>query len=379
MKKTVAIVRCGAYKDTDVLEAVKKSIGLLGGIDRFVKKGERILVKPNLLAAKPVETAVTTHPAFVKAVILLIKEAGATPVVGDSPGMGSAQKVAQKSGILDICRETGAELIELKELVVAENPGGHTFRRLEVSKEALGFDGIINLPKLKTHVQMYLTLGVKNMFGCVPGKLKPQWHLSSGVDSKDFAGMLLDLYYFLSPRLTIMDGIVAMEGNGPGSGDPRALGLVFASENAVAMDTVIARVLGCKASSVPILKAAIGRGLKESDISNIAVCGESMESVLVHGFRFPPLTGVNFADKLPYFLDRHLRKALTSRPHIDKVKCSLCKVCVEVCPPEVMSKSGQMIDINYDRCIRCYCCQEMCPQGAITAREGWLKRAIPGL
>ena len=379
MNKTVSIVRCAAYRDKEVLEAVIRSVDLLGGIERFVKKGERILVKPNLLAAKPVETAVTTHPAFVKAVILLVKEAGATPVVGDSPGMGSAQKVAQKSGIMDVCKETGTELIELKELVIAENPKGHTFRRLDVSKEALGFDGIINLPKLKTHVQMYLTLGVKNMFGCVPGKLKPQWHLSAGVDSKDFAGMLLDLYNFLSPRLTVIDGIIAMEGNGPGSGDPRALGLVFASENAVAMDTVITRVLGAKSENVPILKAAIKRGLKEADISNVAVRGESMESVMVHGFRFPPLTGVNFADKLPYFLDRHLRKALTARPHIERAKCTLCKVCVEVCPADVMSKSGQTIDINYDRCIRCYCCQEMCPQGAITPREGWLKRVIPGL
>ena len=378
MKKTVAIVRCGSYAEKEVFEGVKKGIDLLGGIERFVKRGERILVKPNLLAARPADAAVTTHPAVVRAVILILKEAGAIPAVGDSPGMGSALRAAQKSGILDVCKETGAELVELSTPVIAENPQGHTFKRLEVAKEALAFDGIVNLPKLKTHVQMFLTLGVKNMFGCVPGKLKPQWHLSAGVESGAFAGMLLDLYYFLNPRLSIMDGIVAMEGNGPASGEARKVGLIFASDNAVSMDVIIARVLGCKPERVPILKAAGDRGLKEAAPSNIAVCGEGVEAVRVHGFRFPPLASVNFAGSLPYFLDRRLRKALTSRPHVEHGKCTLCSVCVEVCPAEVMSRS-EKIDINYDRCIRCYCCQEMCPQGAITAREGWLKRIIPGL
>jgi uncharacterized protein (DUF362 family)/Pyruvate/2-oxoacid:ferredoxin oxidoreductase delta subunit len=376
IKKSVAILKCRGYARTDVYSTVKEAVELLGGIERFVKPGERILLKPNLLAPKDPGAAVTTHPAIVEAAIRLVSEAGATPVVGDSPGLGSARKNADKAGVLDVCRATATEFVEFKEAVAVENTGGLTFKRLEIAREALEVDGIINLAKLKTHAQMYLTLGVKNLFGCVPGKRKPQWHLAAGVDSLYFASMILDLYLYLKPRLTIMDGIVGMEGNGPASGDPVDLGLVFAGADAVAMDMVITEVLGAAPELVPILKAAMGRGIE--GLKNIEVVGETIEDVRVAGFRFPPVVSVNFADRLPYFIDRRIRKALTSRPHVNDCMCTLCNMCVEVCPTEVMAKTDR-ISIDYDSCIRCYCCQEMCPEGAISSREGWLKRIIPGL
>ncbi|HAO94174.1 MAG: hypothetical protein A2X99_04615 [Deltaproteobacteria bacterium GWB2_55_19] len=372
----VSITRCTSYEIQEVYRAVKESIDLLGGMDRFVSMGERILLKPNLLAGKPPETAVTTHPEVVRVLIRLVKEAGGVPVVGDSPGLGAAMKVADKCGVGPVCREEGVELVDLKTLVVAENPGGRTFKRLEVAKEALDCDGIINIPKLKTHAQMFLTLGVKNLFGCVPGKLKPQWHLSAGVESSHFAAMLLDLYAFLHPRLTVMDGVVGMEGNGPGAGDPRKIGLVFAGADAVALDTVAATVLGAHPHDLPLLKAAAIRGLN-TDINGIEVLGEEISNVKVHGFKFAPLVSLNFADRLPHFLDRRLRRALTSRPSVERAKCTLCNICVQVCPAEVMTKT-ERIGIDYDRCIRCYCCQEMCPEGAIAPVDGWLKRLIPG-
>ncbi|MEK7773320.1 MAG: DUF362 domain-containing protein, partial [Deltaproteobacteria bacterium] len=154
MHDKVAITKCADYNGADVYSAVKKTIDLLGGIKRFVKQGDLILIKPNLLAAKPSEAAVTTHPSVVKAVIELVKEAGATPVVGDSPGIGNARKIAEKCGIMQACTETDTEFMELKELITVENPLGHTFKRLEVAREALDVDGIVNLPKLKTHAQM---------------------------------------------------------------------------------------------------------------------------------------------------------------------------------------------------------------------------------
>lgn len=372
----VSITRCASYEIQEAYRAIRESIDLLGGMETFVARGERILLKPNLLAGKPPETAVTTHPEVVRVIIRLVKEAGGVPVVGDSPGLGNALKVADKCGVASVCREEGVELIDLKTLVVAENPGGLTFKRLEVAKEALDCDGIINIPKLKTHAQMFLTLGVKNLFGCVPGKLKPQWHLSAGVESSHFAAMLLDLYSFLKPRLTVMDGIVGMEGNGPGAGDPRKIGLVFASADAVALDTVATIVLGADPHDLPLLKAASLRGLK-TDIDGIEVLGEAVSSVAVHGFKLPPLVSLNFADRLPYFLDKRLRRALTSRPSVERKMCTLCNICVQVCPAEVMSKTDR-IAIDYDRCIRCYCCQEMCPEGAISPVDGWLKRIIPG-
>lgn len=378
MGAKVSITKCGVYDGEEVYASVKASIDLLGGMDRFVKRGERVLIKPNILAAKPPEAAVTTHPGVVTAVIRLVKEAGGEPLVGDSPGLGKARKAADKCGIIEACTASGAEFIEFRELVRAENPSGHTFKRLDVAKEVLGVDAIINVPKLKTHAQMFLTLGVKNLFGCVPGKKKAQWHLSAGVDSRDFAGMLLDLYLFLNPRLNVMDGVVGMEGNGPGNGDPRKIGLIFASENAIAMDVVAALVLGAKPSDLPVLKAAQSRNIKEAEASNIEVLGERMENVRVRGFRFPPLVSADFAAGLPPFIGKRLRKMLTSRPHVNRSACTLCNVCVDVCPPGVMEKAGG-IEIDYERCIRCYCCQEMCPHGAISPKDGWLKKIVPGL
>lgn len=373
----VAIKRCASYERAAVLRAVTDAVRLLGGMDRLVTRGSRVLVKPNLLAPKPPEAAVTTHPEVVRAVLSLLKDSGALPVVGDSPGLGSASKAAEKSGILEVCREMGVELIELKELVVADNPGGRTFKRLEVAREALEAGCIINVPKLKTHAQMYLTMAVKNMFGCVPGKLKAQWHLSAGVESRHFASMLLELCLFLSPKLSIMDAVEAMEGNGPGSGDPTRLCLIFAGQDPVALDAVAAEVVGASARDVPLLKAAIDAGLPGAVASGRVVLGEPIEAVRTHGFRFPPLVSTNFTERLPWFLDRPIRKALTARPHIADNKCTLCGVCVGVCPAGVMEAANR-VEIDYDRCIRCYCCQEMCPKGAISSKDGWLKRLIPG-
>lgn len=378
MKPIVSIVKCADYAFEDVYSSVRRSVELAGGIHAFVKRGERILLKPNLLTGRPPEAAVTTHPSVVKAAIRLVKEAGAIPVVGDSPAIGGARKVAEKCGVLRACMEEGAEFVEMKDVVIKDNPKGRVFKRLELASEVLEVDGVVNLPKFKTHAQMFLTAGVKNIFGCVPGKLKPQWHLSAGVDSASFADMLLDLYLFINPRLTILDAIVGMEGNGPSSGTPRPLGFIMASKDAVALDTVAAACVGADPMDVPLIKAASLRGIKGCELKDIAVTGDPVAGVRVAGFRFPPLISVNFTAKLPYFIDRGLRKALTSRPSIDKKECTLCNVCVEVCPPSVMKKTGK-IEINYDSCIRCYCCQEVCPQGAITPVEGWLKRLIPGL
>ena len=175
-----------------------------------------------------------------------------------------------------------------------------------------------------------------------------------------------------------MDGIVGMEGNGPASGDPVELGLLFAAPDAVAMDTVIAAVLGATPESVPILKAAETRGMEQTMLDKLTVVGEDISSVKVAGFNFPPITNINFAAKLPYFIDKRIRKAITSRPHVDNCACTLCNKCVDVCPTDVMTSTDR-ININYDSCIRCYCCQEMCPSSAIFAKEGWLKRLIPGL
>ncbi|HHL40972.1 MAG TPA: DUF362 domain-containing protein [Deltaproteobacteria bacterium] len=378
MSARVAIRKCPSYDEALVAERVSEAVELLGGMERFVSPGERILIKPNLLSAKPPEAAVTTHPAVVKAVIELVRRAGAEPLVGDSPGIGSARKIAQRCGVMDACLETGTEFVEFKNLVRVDNPDGAVFKRLEIAGEVLDADGVINLPKLKTHAQMLLTMAVKNVFGCVPGARKPQWHLTAGIDTGRFADMLVDLYRFVAPRLNILDAVVSMEGNGPASGEPRHTGLVMASDDAPALDAVAASLLGVAPRRLALLEAARRRRAGETDLARIEVAGEDPETCRIGGFELPPLVGLNFAERLPPFLEKRLRKALTSRPHIDEGACTLCGVCVSVCPAGVMEKRDAIV-IDYDGCIRCYCCQEACPSRAIDTREGWLKRLIPGM
>ncbi|MBI5048514.1 MAG: DUF362 domain-containing protein [Deltaproteobacteria bacterium] len=377
MNPSVVITKCSDYINEEVYQAIKKSVDLLGGIGAFVKKGERILLKPNLLSAKPPEAAVTTHPAVVRAIIQLVQEAGAVPIVGDSPGIGSAEKVAQKCGIAAVAKEFDVEVIGLATSVSVENPDGKTFKRLEIAKEALEADGIINIPKLKTHTQMFLTLGVKNMFGCVVGTRKPQWHMAAGVDTNAFARMLVDTYLFLKPRLTIVDGIVGMEGNGPGSGgEPRRLGLVFASADCIALDRIITEVLGAKADDLFTTKVAKEDETGITDIDEINILGQEIDDVRVSDFKFPPMVGIEF--KLPFSLHSYLRKPLTARPLINNDKCTLCSMCVDICPPGIMTRT-KTINIDYDNCIRCFCCLEICPEGAITVKEGWLKRIVSSM
>jgi len=378
MIHSISLKRCSSYDAEKVYEKVREAVELLGGMQRFVSKGESILIKPNLLVAKPVDAAVTTHPSVIRALIRLVKEAGGTPFVGDSPAIGTPEKVAQKCEILNVCEAEGVEFIGFIDAVEVENPEGHIFKRLEVARAAMNADGIINAPKLKTHAQMNLTMGVKNIFGCVPGKRKPQWHLSAGVNTAHFANMILDLYLFIRPRLTVMDAVVAMEGNGPASGDPRPVGLIAAAEDALAIDALCAHILGVSAIDVPILAAALDRGLEGANIKTANLLGDDADSFQVKGFKLPPLVHTRFTEGLPHFLGSRLRKSLTVRPHIVNSKCTLCNHCVNVCPARIMS-SDRRIKIDYDKCIRCFCCQEMCPNEAITSKAGWLKKIIPGL
>jgi len=376
--REVSIIRCKSYDDEMVLKAVREAVDLVGGITNFVKPTDVVLIKPNLLAGKSPESGVTTHPSILRAALTLVKEAGAKAKVGDSSALGKTEKNAERAGYLEICKEFGAEFIELKSPVEVKNPEGLTFKRMEVAKEALECDAIINLPKMKTHAQMYLTLSVKNLFGCVPGKRKLQWHLSAGIDTLSFAAMLLDLMALVKPKLNILDGVVAMEGNGPASGELKDVGLIMASPDTLAMDTVAATVLGAKLSAMPVLKKAKEIDPALVDLNNILVKGVSIEEARVAGFKFPPIADIDFSSILPYFISKRVKKAMTSRPDIDAQYCALCNVCVSLCPADAMEMKSRVV-VDYEACIRCYCCQESCPQGVISAKEGWLKKLIPGL
>ena len=371
----VSAVKTKHYNYSEVYDGVKKSVALLGGIDKFVKRGSRVLIKPNLLASKSPDDSVTTHPLFVKAVVNLVKDAGGIPYIGDSPSLLSLKKVAKKTGMEDVAMETGAKILEFDESVTIKRENGNIFKSLEIAKELNEIDAIINLPKLKTHVQMYLTLGVKNLFGCIIGKRKAQWHLKAGVNNIYFAKMLVELYEYIKPSLTIVDGIRGMEGDGPSGGHPRDIGLIFAGADAVAVDTMICHILGGDFKKFYTYTVARERNAGVTDIEKIELLGERIENILVRDFKFPTvIIDANFSN-YP-FIGRHLRNFLISKPREDRETCTLCSFCIEACPPQVIKKGNGRLIFNYDECIRCFCCSEVCPEDAMKVRQGFLNRVL---
>ena len=364
---SVSIVKCADYDRERAFSAIKQAVDLLGGMQTFVKPGERVLIKPNLLKAGLPDAAVTTHPEVVRSVIRLVREAGGVAMVGDSPGMGPLRKVCEISGILDVVNEEGAILLDLDDAVQVKNKG--RFQRFEVARAAYEADAIINLPKLKTHGMTTLTGAVKNLFGCVPGRRKVQWHFSTGVNHELFMTMLVELCALLKPRLTIMDAVVGMEGNGPGSGDPRQIGVIIAGQDPVAVDVVSSKALGVAPEKLPIIRAAAAAGYGETRLDRIRILGASLLSVEVGHFRLPPQAHLEW--RLPEWARGSLKNAFTSKPVINNRSCILCGICQSHCPQGAIESRGEKLEIRYRDCIRCFCCQEFCPQGAITVGRGW--------
>jgi uncharacterized protein (DUF362 family)/Pyruvate/2-oxoacid:ferredoxin oxidoreductase delta subunit len=365
----VSLYPLSSYAPNATLSAMRELLAPLGGMAAFVKPGQRVLLKPNLLAGKAPEKAVTTHPEIVRAVITLVKEVGGDISLGDSPGIGSPENVARKAGLLDVVEETGIHFTPFNRSVKIR-PQGTTFHELEVAGELLEADVIINLPKLKTHQMMGLTCAVKNMFGAVVGLRKPRLHLQAGSDKAFFALMLLELCEQLAPQLTIVDAVVGMEGEGPGSGDPVQIGALLAGSSPQAIDTVATELVGMKTSQVWTQQVARDAGRALTRLEEITVVGTPLEQLKLKNFRPAKMTDVNFG--LKGRARRYLINALSARPIVDRDHCRLCNACVEHCPPQAMKIENQKLQIDYDLCIRCFCCQELCPHGALSTKQGIL-------
>ena len=369
---TVSLQKVPDYDRERVKDGLIRLLEPLGGMEAFVHPGERVLIKPNMLSAKAPEKAVTTHPEVVRGMIELVKEAGGVPLVGDSPGVGSCRRVAEKSGILRVIEESGAELVEFVDSV--EVTGQGLFKRFAVARPYMEADRLINLAKLKTHEMMTMTCAVKNLFGAIIGTGKAAWHLKAGVDREMFSRMLLEIYLLRKPDLNIVDAVVAMEGNGPGSGDPRQVGLLLGGINPVAVDAIAAECVGIPKKLLHIERMAEKLHLDGADRSDIKTVGTPPEEARVTGFRLPHISDVQFG--LPSFLKNRLRHYLTSRPIAIPEKCHLCGVCVDACPPQAIAIKDGRLTFDYHRCIRCFCCRELCPDGALDVREGTLLKYL---
>jgi uncharacterized protein (DUF362 family)/Pyruvate/2-oxoacid:ferredoxin oxidoreductase delta subunit len=378
-RPVVSLVRCATYDRAEVESSLDRALAPLGGMGAFVREGQRVFLKVNLLRKAEPDLAISTHPELVRAVALAAKAAGASEVmIGDSPGgrttPGAARALFEVSGMAAVASEVGARLSLLDDAVVrVPAPGGRTYRSFNLGREAVDADVLIDLPRLKTHGFMMFTGAVKNLFGMVPGLEKAQFHLKVP-DRDDFAEMLVDLLLACRPALSIMDAVVGMEGDGPSGGTPRHVGAVLASADAVALDVVASAIAGFDPLEVYTNRAAHGRGLGPADADDVDVIGEAWRDLAPPGFAHPAR---DLSRNMPPGMARWVRKRFASRPFLEhRDACTSCRTCEKNCPVTAIAMEGDRPAFDYDRCIRCYCCQELCPERAIALKTPWAVRAF---
>jgi uncharacterized protein (DUF362 family)/NAD-dependent dihydropyrimidine dehydrogenase PreA subunit len=375
----VVLVRCGDYNEGLVFDAVKRGIDLLGGISLFAKTGEKIVMKPNVLIGSNPERSVSTHPIVFKAVGKLLLEAGVKVSYGDSSAFAGQGFNMSRAGLKQTAEELGLALADFEHGREVSHPAALVARKITLANGVLDADGLISLSKLKTHGLTRFTGAIKNQFGCVPGMLKREFHLKMP-DPFVFATMLVDINTFIRPRLYIMDGIMAMEGNGPYGGKSRRMSVLLFSIDPVALDAVACKMIGLNPEFVPTSKPGEQAGLGTYHYENIEVLGDSLDSFVVRDFkvtRRPPVTASGSR------LSAFFKNQLTPRPVIDKSKCTGCGTCIKSCPVGAkaldwgLEENGKKKPAHkYTRCIRCYCCQETCPEGAITIKNPLLGRLL---
>jgi len=375
MPPIVVFARQRDYDYQAVKAAVTKALTPLGGMAAFVRPGVKVLLKPNLVLGYPPERAATTHPAMVRAVAEMALECGGLVAIGDSPGIGSCRAVAEKAGLGPICAELGIDCVEFTPVEVRDDQ--RLFRRLTVARELLAADVVINLPKLKTHCQMLMTMAVKNLFGAVVGLQKFQWHYRAGSDKALFGHMLYEICSAIRPKINILDAIISMDGNGPTHGNPNPTGFIAASIDPSALDAAVMRVLGLNPTELYTLQAAAAAG--DTAWQEAKIIGEDPITLRPERWQMPmtrtlAMEGPNVLRHLS-FINRWLRRQVTAIP-CPNAQCRRCGMCADVCPAHAIALTPDGIAVDGRACIRCYCCHELCPSDGITLKIGWLGRIL---
>ncbi len=377
----VALVSCPDYEPSRVNDALRRGVSLIGGLERWVSPGTRVLVKPNLLQGLGPEKAVCTHPVVMGAVIRLINEHGCKVTLADSPGGGirytekNLMKQYREAGYSQLAedpgctlnRDTGFQLLKYKE--------GKVCREFPVINPFFSSDHIVVVSKAKAHILTLMTGATKNLFGLIPGLEKPLIH-SRFQTGENFGNMLIDLNLAVRPSLHVADAILAMEGDGPTSGTPRHLGVLLVSPSQLALDTILCRLMSIDPLDVPYLSCAVRRGLCSADGKEIMLLGDPPEAFIARDFRTPrTFRGSRRGIKVsPLFRAVHrLGRIYGVRPHVEISRCTGCGKCIAICPARAIKLIGDHAVITTGECIRCFCCHEMCSDGAIA-----LKRSLAG-
>lgn len=399
MKPKVSILKCNTYNSDEIIDSLQKGLELLGGVSKYVKSGERILLKPNILSARPPESGVDTHPEVIRAVARIVRRAGADVIVGDSPGgfgFKTAGSTYEASGIKRICDEERIELVEFDKAYnvspVRNQKISNGVNGIPLALPAKEADAIISIPKMKTHNLMVITGAVKNSFGTAVGMFKTECHLKAP-KPKEFAKYLVDVFECARPRLVIMDGIVAMEGEGPAAGELRNAGLLLVSDDCVACDSVYSYLIGLPPLSIHTTSEAYRRNLGEADLSKIEVLGESLDNAKLRNFKLPK---TSLFLKIPEPILKLLGKGIKFWPLINEEACTKCQLCAQSCPTNCITinpalstakrfsparKSGinkEVSKIDYKKCVNCFCCFEVCPYNAISVKRSLMARLLGG-
>ncbi len=375
----VYVIRCLDYAEVE--EKMDKLLEMMGGIEMFVTAGERVVLKTNLLAAAAPEKAVTTHPSIVLSISRMAKDKKADPIIADSPGSGYpyTEKVLERTyrttEMDQVAKGAGVDLNFDTSYQTVTNPDGKYFKRFEIITPVHEADAVINLCKLKTHGFMHMTGAVKNIFGVIPGLTKPGYHAKLQKKSH-FANMLLDLCDYISPRLSIMDAVIGMEGNGPHNGELRHVGMLLASTSPLALDVVAGEIMGLTKDKNPVLAEAEKRGQTPVRLDQMELIGVDPTELLIPDFKLPP-TVPGLHDRIFGLLYPIFRNAFSVFPRTIKSRCVSCGTCRDACPMQIITVTDKTpAQIDTKKCIRCYCCHEMCPHDAIELHTSHLYRLL---
>ena len=381
MDPHVALIHCPNYDPAVVEAAVRRAVDLLGGMRRFVRPGQRVLVKPNMLLPTDPDRAIVTHPVVVRAVVLLAQEAGGRVLIADNPGVSTIhyawQRAYERTGLAAVAAETGAEL---NAQIIAQqrpNPAGHLIKVVDTCTFVTEADVVISLPKLKTHGLMRYTGAVKNLFGTIPGLIKPGYHVKLQT-ADQFAEMLLDLASFVRPALTVMDAVVGMDGDGPSAGRPFPIGALLAGADPTAVDVAAVALAGHDPLVIPTITAAVRRGWTTGRVADLDLLGDDLAALQVSGFQLQPGGQGALLPRMPGFLRNWSARSIVARPIVSE-RCVGCGVCIANCPAQTIARVDDRARIDPAKCIYCYCCHELCPERAVDLRRPFLNRILTRL
>ena len=361
-KSKVVVLRCEQYDANIIEEKLRYGIGLLGGIEQYVTAGEKILLKPNIITGRSPDAAATTHPAVFEAVVRILQNAGVNVTYGDSPGFDNPVAALKKSGLTEVAERYHIEMGNFQSGQIIQNENGIIAKEFYLCNGVTAADGIISLPKMKAHQMTRLTGAVKNQFGCILGAHKAAYHAKLPNASR-FCRMLAELNMLLKPRLYIMDGILAMEGNGPSNGNPVKMNTILISADPVALDATFCRLVGINAAYMATNPAAQEAGLGTYQPENIELLGDNIEELINTNFDCVRLP---VKDKVFFKEFAFLENLVSRKPKADKSKCKKCHICGNACPVKAITfDNHDYPKYDYHKCIKCFCCQEVCPHKAI--------------